>query len=80
MGRAISTAGREEKAGMPRRVSTNSPAYLNTPRASRFSTIPTTSTARRRPWLGCLSMSSPAKKLTRMEPIMMSTYTGSPYA
>ena len=35
--------------------------------------MPTTSTARRPPREDCLSISSPAKKFTKMEPIIMST-------
>mgnify|MGYP000178763265 CR=1 FL=1 len=73
MGRAMFTSGREEKAGIPRSVSTKRPAYLNTPKAARFSTMPTTNTALRRLWVGCLSISTPAKKFTRMEAIIMST-------
>ena len=73
MGSAMSTSGREDSPGISRRVLTKRPAYLNTPSAARFSTMPTTSTARRRPWVDCLSMSSPAKKFTRMEPIIMRT-------
>ena len=71
MGRAMLTSGMASSPEICLKVPTNRPAYLNTPRAARFRTMPTTSTAFLRPWEGCRAMRTPQKKFTRMDPSMM---------
>ena len=73
MGRAMFTSGREEKAGIPRSVSTKRPAYLNTPKGSQVQHDAHHQHGPAAALGGLLVHQHPGKEVTRMEAIIMST-------